>query len=407
MSEPQRSLLFQPSFLRVWLSGLISWLGNGALFIALPVQVYNQTNSTLITALVVMAGALPGVMVGQFAGVVVDRSDYRRVLVLTNLALSLVTLGFLFTAQAAWWGFVLVSFVHSSVGQFLGPAEHALLPALVSPERLGEANGLNALNGNLARLLGPVLGGVLLTELGFAAVIVFDALTYLLAAGLLLGVVSSVAVRPPGRPAFLLEWRSGLEVVRSSFTLRLICLVAAVVGFGEGFVSTLMAPFVRSVLGGDGQTLGLIFSAQALGGLIGAWLVGRLADRWTALKLLAVGALGSGVLLLAYFNYALLYPSIWPAVLITALAGLPFAIFGTAQTLGLQRASPPELRGRVFSLCFGLVGLSQLVGMGVSGVLGERIGVLVINVDALTYLIAAGLAYSKWGRLGRGGRPAR
>jgi MFS family permease len=407
MSEARRSLLFESGFLRVWLSGLISWLGNGALFIALPVQVYSQTNSALITALVVMAGALPGVTVGQFAGVVVDRSEHRHVLVLTNLTLSLITLGFLFTAQAAWWVFVLVSLLHSSVGQFLGPAEHALLPALVGPERLGEANGLNALNGNLARLLGPVLGGVLLSRLGFAAVIVFDALTYLVAAGLLLGVVSPVTLRPPERPAFLTAWRSGLEVVRSSVLLRMICLVGAVVGFGEGFISTLMAPFVQTVLGGDGGALGLIMSAQALGGLVGAALVGRLADDWSALKLLAVGALGSGLLLLVYFNYALLYPAIWPAVAITALAGVPFAVFGTAQTLGLQRASPPELRGRVFSLCFGLVGLSQLVGMGVSGVLGESVGVLVINLDALTYLIAAGLALRKWGRRRSAERPTR
>ena len=99
--------------------------------------------------------------------------------------------------------------------------------------------------------------------------------------------------------------------------------------------------------------------------------------------------MGSGLLLIPIFNYPLLYPVLWPALLLTAIAGLPFAAFGTAQMLALQVTSPPAMRGRIFSACFGLFGLTQLFGMGLSGTLGERWGVLVINVDAVTYLLAA------------------
>lgn len=97
-----RPLLLDANFSKVWWSGLISGIGNGALFIALPVHVYSETESTLATAVVVMAAALPSVLVSQFAGVLVDRLEYRRVLVWANLGLALVTLGFLLAAHAPW-----------------------------------------------------------------------------------------------------------------------------------------------------------------------------------------------------------------------------------------------------------------------------------------------------------------
>ncbi|MFB9991932.1 MFS transporter [Deinococcus oregonensis] len=396
-----RLLLRDPNFSRVWWSGLISNVGNGALFIALPAYVYTETGSTLQTAAVVIAAALPSTVVGQFAGVLVDRLDYRWVLLWSNIALAAVTLMYLLDVHAAWWFLALIAFVSSSVGQFLGPAENALLPTLVPEERLGEANSLNSLNNSLARLVGPALGGFVLAQYGFTTVILFDALTFLVAALLISSVQAPTFDRPHAqtRVAFLKEWKEGLAVIAERPALKVLLVVVSIAAFGEGFISTLMVPFVTDVLGGNGQTLGLIMSVQAVGGLIGAWVMGRQADRRPALQLLAWGGLGSGLLLVAYFNYALIYPVIWPALVITAIAGTPFAMFGIAQNLGLQRASPPETRGRVFSACYGLMGLTQLAGMGVSGLLGERVGVLVINVDAATYLIAGSLA---WWALYRG-----
>jgi len=401
-----RSLLWQHDFARVWWSGLISWTGNRALFVALPVHTYVQTHSTLATATVVMAGALPAVVVGPLAGVLVDRLPYRPMLVWTNVALALIVLTFLLVPGAPWWALALIGLVQSAVGQLLGPAEHALLPLLVEEDRLGEANSLNAANGSLARLIGPVLGGALLGTFSFGVVVVVDGLTYLLAAGLLAGVREPLRTRAPsgGVRSIWGQWRGGLAVVRAHPGLQAVFLVVAVVGFGEGFISTLMAPFVQEVLGGNARALGLIFSAQAVGGLLGALVAARVADRLGALRLLAVGALGSGALLLVIFNYALLYRAVWPAVVLTALAGLPFALFATAQGLALQQDSPPEARGRVFSACFALVGLTALLGMGVSGALGEPFGPLVINADALTYLLGAALAWRAV-RSGRQGAP--
>ncbi len=158
--RPLLILLRNRNLVLMWWAGLVSWIGNYMLFIALPVYVYNQTGSTLATSFSVIANVLPNIVIGQLAGVLVDRWDYRRTLLMANFALAGVTPLFLTVLPAPWWLVVPIAFLQSSVGQFIGPAENALLPTLVDGSRLGAANSLNALNNNLARLIGPAVVGL-------------------------------------------------------------------------------------------------------------------------------------------------------------------------------------------------------------------------------------------------------
>ncbi len=386
-------LLRNRNFMLVWTSGFISWTGNYTLFVALPIYIYAETGSTLATGIGVMATALPTLVVGQVAGVLVDRWSYTRTMVLTNVALVSVTLAFLSVLHAPWWAVVPVALAQSSVGQFLGPAENALLPTLVGESRLGAANSLNALNNNLARLIGPALGGVLIASTGFVGVVLFNALTYLVAALLVLGVNAPRVERGVSRETnpyrrLLFEWLAGLRAVSANRSLRLCFLVAGFVGFGEGFVSTLIAPFVAVILGGGGPELGAIFSAQALGGIVAGLLLTSFVDRLPVMKLLRWSSLLTGLVLCFFFFYPLFYPQLWLGLVLTALVGLPAAGWGTAQMTLVQTQAEPQKRGRVFSTYLAVFGAAQLVGMGVSGVLGEAVGVMVIAVDALMYLLA-------------------
>lgn len=400
--SPLRALLRHRDFMRVWWAGLISWTGNGMLFIALPVYVYSETGSTLATALSVMAGALPMLLVGQVAGILVDRWDYRRTLVAANLALAGLTLIFLAVLGAPWWLVVVITLVQSSVGQVLGPAENAFLPALVPREHLGAAGSLNALNNNLARLLGPALGGLLIASVGFAGVVVLDALTYVAAALLVAGVRAPRVKREvtTGSPLERLgrEWRVGLQAVRANHLLNLSFAVGLLVGLGEGTVSTLMAPFVSVMLGGGGRELGLLMSTQAVGGIAGGLLLTRFADRIVPIRLLGWGGLLSGVLLVPLLNYPLVYPVFWPSLVLIAVAGVPFTAFATAQMLLLQTQAEPGMRGRVFGAYFAVFGGAQLVGMAGSGVLGDRLGVWVINTQTVAYLLAGLIVLGVTGR---------
>ncbi len=404
MTERPLMYLFRNrNFMLMWWAGFVSWVGNYMLFIALPVYVYNETGSTLATSLGVMANALPMIVVGQLAGVLVDRWDYRRTLLIANFALVGVTLLFLTVLSAPWWLVIPIAFLQSSVGQFIGPAENALLPTLVDETRLGAANSLNALNNNLARLVGPAVGGLLIASVGFGGVVVANAATYLLAGLLVLGVRTPLTVRERSditSPLLRLvsEWRAGLGAVRRNRTLALSFAVAALVGLGEGTISTLMVPFVKVMLGGGGLELGLIMSAQAVGGITAGLLLTSFADRIPTVKLLGWGALLGGIMDGFLLNYPLVYPVLWPGLVFVAVAGLPFAMFGTAQMTLLQTEAEPGVRGRVFSAYFAVFGAAQLVGMLGSGLLGDAVGVMLINTQTLMYLLAGMvvLSASRW-----------
>ena len=394
LPRPLPSLLRRRDVSILWTAGLVSWVGIYAMFVALPVMVYDRTSSPLATAVTVLGGALPSVLAGQVAGVIADRVDRRRLMIGALLAMAGLTLVYLPLADGPWWHLAVVNLINSSVGQLIGPAEHALLPELVEHERLGEAAALNALNNNLARLVGPALGGVLFTQAGWSASVVLNATTYLTAATL----VALVSARRPHTPArqdrhgFGSEWLDGVRQTWGNIRLRILICLLALVAFGEGFVSALLAPLARELIGGGAQTLGWLLSAQAVGGIVGAWWATRAADRHDPLRLLGWAAVSIGLLLAVVFNYALFYPHAWPSVLLTGLAGVPFAVFLSAQLQALQLLAPPAARGRIFSLAWSAMGLAQLVGILLAGLGGEHWGVLVINVDAAAYLLAGVLA---------------
>ncbi|HEY0737259.1 MAG TPA: MFS transporter, partial [Herpetosiphonaceae bacterium] len=154
------SLLRQRNFALLWFGALISLVGDWMIRVSLPIYIYQLTGSTLATGLMFMAGVLPQILLGSVAGVFVDRWDRKRTMVISNLLLALTLLPVLFvTSVDRLWIVYGISFISATIAQFFAPAEHALLPQLVGEKHLLSANALNILNNNLARLIGPSLGG--------------------------------------------------------------------------------------------------------------------------------------------------------------------------------------------------------------------------------------------------------
>jgi MFS family permease len=146
-------------FVLAWSGGLISMIGTWALWIALPIQVYELSGSALATSAVVAAVVVPGVLLGSVAGIFVDRWNRRTTLIVTNLLLAASVLPLLLVGESTLWLVYPVILVSATLSQFSEPAENAFLPRLVPSDDLIAANSLNAWNNNLARLVGPALGG--------------------------------------------------------------------------------------------------------------------------------------------------------------------------------------------------------------------------------------------------------
>lgn len=375
----------------VWCANVVSAIGTGAMFVALPTHTFIATGSIASAALVTLAELAPAVGVAQVAGVVVDRLDAKRILICANLALAACTMALLL--HDSWWWLAVVAFVRSCVAQFSSPAANVLLPSVAPPGRLLEVNGVGAVGGNLARLAGPALGGILLGASGLDLVVVVDVASLVAAAGLFVGVRPRNVPREVATSGFFGQWRHGWRTVRRHHVLGPMIVVMALTGFGEGFVSALIAPWMLTVVGGTPAELGLMLSLQAVGGLIGASLVVHAGQRWDSRTLLAGAALASGVLLLATFNYPLaLAAGPWLAITLTALCGIPFATYSTAQAVTIQTHSPDGYRGRATTLTYGPQRIAQLAGVAIAGPVGTWIGPLAINVDAVAYIGAAIMA---------------
>ena len=253
--------LSQRDFALLWVGGLVSMMGNWVLFIALPFYVYHITGSALATGMMFMISTLPRVLLGPMAGVFADRWDRKRTLVITNLLLSLILLPLLAVRSAEHlWIVYLVAMLEASIAQFVGPAEHALLPRLVGEEHLMPANALNALNNNLAMLIGPPLGGALMERLGLTMVVVVDSGSYVLAALLVAlmkhtpqsGADPSSTAGPPQRATRAAnginvwrEWRDGLRLVTHDRVIAALFVTTGMVAVGEGIFTVLLLPFLH------------------------------------------------------------------------------------------------------------------------------------------------------------------
>jgi Na+/melibiose symporter-like transporter len=373
-------------------AGLVSMAGDWVLSVGLVYYVYAVTGSTVASATMLLAAFLPQMLLGSVAGVFVDRWDRRRTMLGANLlmALGLLPLLAFDGAGQVWIAYVVVLFV-CAVEQFVIPAQAALVPHLVPDGDLVTANALNGQNRNVARLAGAGLGAMAVGVGGVALVAVLDAVTFLVAAGLLVLIASRPALDPVGAAprSLLAEWRSGLTLAAREPTLRVLFVIAAISSVGEGVMGTLFAPFVRDVLHGGGSTYGVILGAQAVGGIAAGFGAAIVAHRYLPQHLLGWGALFVGVIDLMLFLYPLAYATVWPAVVCMMAVGLPAALAVVGQTTLFQRTSSDSHRGRVFGALSAVQGVALLAGTLLAGVLGDVLGIVpVIAVQGAGYVVA-------------------
>jgi MFS family permease len=392
--------LRQRDFALLWFGGLISLTGSWVLQVALPFHVYQITGSALAAGAMAIAHTLPAVLLGSPAGVLVDRWDRKRTMVVASLSQGLLLLPLFAVRSTRWiWLVYLVSFAESAISQFFAPAENALLPRLVAGERLVAANSLNALNNSLAMLAGPAIGGSLMGIAGLTGVVILNSASYLVA-----GVMISLIRRPPGADVgtgkphgsgaevltttwinLWREWLEGLRTIRMNWPVAGVFVATGAVALGEGILSVLLIPFLE-LLGGGAREFGWLLTIRGIGGLIGGLVVGH-ASHWLQpsglfpLSLAIIGGLG-----LIMFNL----PVLTVALVILFLLGIPaMGAQVSSQTL-LQTGVGERYQGRVFGAYGTTVALLLLGGQGLASTLGNHLGTVpMLNANAGLYVLAA------------------
>ena len=396
-------LLRTRNFSLLWWGGLISNMGDWMLLVGLSYEVYRRTESTLGPMGTVISFLLPSILLGSIAGVFVDRWDRRRLMVWVNIVLAILLLPLLLLNVTGVWIAYLVLIASSCVETLFQPAQTALVPRLIegTEAELVTANSLIGVSMHLARLIGPAIGGVAFAVGGLLAVTLADAASFLISAGML-ALIRGPSFRPVRTDSIehaaasawhrvVAEWRDGLRVTRSHPILRSLLYFMSITRIGEGLTWVLFVPWVVVALHSDQAGYGALLSTQAIGGVAGAIVIGRYANRINPLFLLIGGALLFGMIDLGLFTYPAVFPHIWPALIVMVVVGVPGAAMQASWVTLPQMHTNDSHRGRVMG-AIGTVGaLGSLVGALLGGILGTVVPVVALLIVQGTGYVIGGL----------------
>ena len=365
-------------FLLLWSSQLVSQSGDFVFEVALLWLVLQATGSAFAVTVVVAATLLPMVVIGPLLGVYVDRWNRRRILVITNLAEAALVAGFsgLVLAHAAHLDVIVaIVLALSTGGQVVRIASGAIVPQMVPTEDLAPANSLLSFSSSFNQVVGLSVGGVVVALFGVALPIEYDALTFLAAAVILLGMSAGVGAAVPrmlgAMSRFAEEFTEGFRyLVAQRFLVELIVLGVVLNFFASG-VSALFAPYADYALHGGSTAYGFLGAAAAAGAIVGAAVVGKVDTRRSTGSYLFGGLVGLGAAMLALG----LTRSIPLALGEMVGLGITVSVVNIPMFVLIQAKVPSRLMGRVTSVLLALIAAAAPVGALFAGVFAARTSV--------------------------------
>ena len=384
-------------FSLMWSAQLVSTIGEALTDLAAAILIFRITGSALAVGAVLMVTAIPTLLFGLFAGVVVDRFDKKRILLLANLLRGFIVLGIplayttLYTPEspdAFVFSLYALIFVSASVRQFFDPAWEAVLPEIASEEELTQANSFLAVSSFGSTAVGFAAAGFLASTGDYMLPFYIDAITYFLAFALLLPVLvpKGAPAEPTSVGVVVENLKSGARYLWSTPILRSIFIVGAPVFLSFGLWNVLLLPMSINVLDGSEFEYGLQEGLTSVGFVIGSFFMARYGDRLPEGTWLVVGTVLMGVFGVLYG----LSPNMNVAILMVTITGFLNAPQSIARRLLLQRHIPRDMRGRVFSAFFVSRDVLFLLGMAGAG-LADIFPVRELVIVSSLVLLAAGV----------------
>jgi MFS family permease len=322
--------------------GSVSFVGSMVTYVAMPFQVAQLTGSYLAVGLISLVEIGPMVVFGLYGGALADAVDRRRLVLVTETLIALVTGVLLLNSllpDPALWVVYAVAFSYAVLDSLQRPSLDALVPRIVEPNQLAAAGALNTLRMNIGTIAGPALGGVLISLGGVSLAYAVDFITY---AASFIALLAMRAVPPPSgaEPPSL---RRILEGARYAWRRKdllgtyAVDLLAMVFAFPYA-----LFPFVAQDMDAP-WALGLLYSAPYVGSL-----VATLTSGWTSHvhhhgRAIVWAAAGWGAAIAAFG----LAPSLWWGLLFLTLAGAFDMVSGLFRGLMWNLTIPDELRGRM------------------------------------------------------------
>ncbi|MER6250521.1 MFS transporter [Streptomyces sp. NPDC001584] len=384
---------------RLWFGGTISWVGQAMTTLAISLQVYDITRSSFSVGLVGLFSLVPLVVFGLYGGAIADTVDRRKLGLYSSMAAAALSV---VLAAAALLDFHRVWFLYAVValqavcGALTGPARSAMIPRLLPVEQLPAANALNSMTMTFGSMVGPALGGVIVTVAGYGTAYLIDVVTFgaaLYAMWKLPSMKPDRAEGARGRASVLdgLRFLGTRPNIRMTFFSDLAAMVLAQ-------PKALFPAIAVLWYGGGPGTVGLLVAAMAagalLGGLFSGWQ-GRIRRHGLAI-LLAVAGWGLAV---AVFG---LTRNLWLGMFFLALAGYADTASMVFRTTMLQAATPDDMRGRLQGVFIIVVAGGPRLGDFLAGTTADLISPTVaVTGGGLACVLVLGLLALRWRNFAR------
>ena len=373
-------------FALLWTGSAVSLVGDGVYTLAIAWQVYLISNTPTALAMVGLAWSLPQVLLMLGSGALADRVDRRRLMIIGDVirlaAISIV--GALSIADALTIPLLVGLVAVYGVGQAVfGPAFSSIVPSIVPPDLLVEANSLGQFVRPIAMtLVGPVVGGFLVGTVGAGWAFFADGGTFAFSALMIMLMRVRRAERQPEDDASIwAEAKEGIRYVRQQ-TWIWVAMVAAFISLlcVWGPWETLVPYVVKNDLKGSSIDLGLVFGAGGVGSVLAAVAMGQIGLPRKAVTLLYV-SWALGMLMTAGFGVV---DSIWQGMVVAFVSEGSITVLVIVWVTLVQRLVPIDLLGRVFSL-------DWMISLGGVPLSFAIVGPIAAAIGARTTLIWAGV----------------
>jgi len=369
--------------------------GNIAFFMGMQMQfvlrgylAYELTDSALSLGIIALSIALPMLFVAPIGGVVADRVNKRRLLIVTQSVAAMasaVTALLIIAGVIEFWHLVATSLITGFVFSFNMPARQALVPNLVPKHKLTNAVSLQMGGMNLTRIIAPALGGLLIGPIGAGRVYIITVALFALATASEFRLPTHGMSASAVPKSFREDFFGGFVYIKSDRTVGLLIVAAILMPLFAFPVNQILPVFAEDVFGQGSTGLGLMLSMTGVGGLAGAVISANMEKQPQKGRLMFIGGVVLGIATLAFG----LAPFFVFALVALVVNGIGQMLFQATNNSSVQALVPADVRGRVMSvlmMSFGLMPLGVIPVTLATDQWGGRAA-----VTALSFIMMAAL----------------
>lgn len=367
----EKSLWKNKNFLLIWGGTTISSFGSQMYSVAIPLLIYDISQSALAMSTMRAIEFFPNIFIGMIAGVLVDRFNRKRMLQWTSLIqtlamASIVTL--LFTNAIAIWHLYLLGFILSCAGYTFGNANHSTIPQIVTKEQLTSANAKLSFVNTFIQVIGPGIAGALLVLFSFNYTLAIHTVClfvlFLCTQQLQIPKLKNEEIEGT---SIWKDMKEGIDELLHNKILLTPTITVLFLNFASSLVIGVLVFYVTDQLGATEDEIGLMFSLSAIGGLLGAAIVTRIRKRWGR------GNIYTFCLLFDVISMAslIIAPSWWTIGIALAIRTFSTTISNIVYFTIRQEFTPNHLLGRVAGTSSMLMKLTLPLGLTISGLWAE------------------------------------